>query len=130
MGSDIDIPIHTQMKKAGKPQYQDQVDLWTPRVDQVVTIWHRHQVGNQGDMDDFSVTGELLEVKPQGLCVEQPQHPDGEVFVPFSQMRAFENHEKKLYDDDWEFYMKEDYGSNMQALKNTVKFGDYDNLII
>ena len=51
-------------------------------------------------------------------------HPlcSGSLNTTFSQMRAFENHERKLYDEDFDYYMKEDYSANMSLLADEVKF--------
>jgi hypothetical protein len=97
-----------------RPQYHDLIQNYaelresTQPVDPVVTVFYRKSLGGRYDycMEDYEVEGELLEVRPQGLCISA-DNDDGEVFVPFSQIQAFLRHEEKVAQEDLAYYLAE-----------------------
>jgi hypothetical protein len=94
-----------------KPQYHDLCNEYLAQVGLTVEVFYRKYVHKHDYTDDFDVTGELLEVKPQGLCIEQ-DNDDGEVFVPFSQIQAFRNQATKEADADLRYLLSQYYDEN------------------
>lgn len=86
------MPITTNRGRRLAAVWLGYVLKYEPLVGQVIIVSWRDSLREE----TRTHTGELLEVKPMGICIETKCKTD-EIFVPYMSMRALEKHDTRNY---------------------------------
>jgi hypothetical protein len=105
------------------PNSYDLYNIFKDAVDLTLTIYGRKRFAyaqyQEVEADQYSVTGEILEVKPNGIhmlwseiiprqAFRKAEEGD-EIFIPFKDMIADFNYERKEQEADREYFMRNEF---------------------